>query len=125
MQCYVCIYVCMYVGCSGSYEHRLAGPAAREPARRPYHMARCVCMYACMHVCMHRLYTLEYMYGMYVLDSETLKLFGHSTELICMAMSHCGTYIASGAKARDPATARILLWTNVCMYVCMYLYLAI
>ncbi len=37
-------------------------------------------------------------------------MFGHNNEVMCMAISPNGTFIASASKARDAGTAQVLLW---------------
>lgn len=37
-------------------------------------------------------------------------MFGHANEILCAAISGDGRWIASACKARDAATARIIIW---------------
>lgn len=37
-------------------------------------------------------------------------MFGHNNEVMCLAMSRNGAFIASASKARDAGTAQVLLW---------------
>lgn len=41
---------------------------------------------------------------------ETGRLFGHSHEVVCLAVSACGRVVATAARARDAASAAIRLW---------------
>lgn len=42
---------------------------------------------------------------------EIKKLFGHTNEVMSMVISPSGDFLATAAKARDAATATILLWS--------------
>lgn len=42
---------------------------------------------------------------------EVNKMFGHTNEVMCMCISKDGRWLASASKARDAATASVLLWT--------------
>lgn len=38
-------------------------------------------------------------------------MFGHTNEVMCMCISRDGRWLASASKARDAASASVLLWT--------------
>jgi WD40 repeat protein len=46
-----------------------------------------------------------------VVSTEVNKMFGHNNEVMCMALSSDGVWLASASKARDASTATVLLWT--------------
>jgi len=48
---------------------------------------------------------------------EVKKLFGHTNEIVCMALSVEGAYLATACKARNAQTAAILLWDTSTMAI--------
>ena len=40
-------------------------------------------------------------------------MYGHNNGVVCVAISHCGSWLASACKARDRETAAILLWNTI------------
>ena len=40
-------------------------------------------------------------------------MYGHNNGVVCVAISHCGSWLASSCKARDRETAAILLWNTI------------
>lgn len=42
--------------------------------------------------------------------AETKKVFGHSNDVMCLAVSADGRWLASACKARDSSTAAVHLW---------------
>jgi hypothetical protein len=47
------------------------------------------------------------------------KLFGHSGDIVCLAGSPCGRYIASAGKGRNSETSAIFIWETYkyCFYM--------
>jgi WD40 repeat protein len=45
-------------------------------------------------------------------------MYGHNNGVVCIAISHCGRYLASTCKARDTEAAAVLLWDTV-RYTCI------
>jgi elongator complex protein 2 len=41
---------------------------------------------------------------------ETRKLFGHTGDVMCMAIAHSGAVLASACKGRNPETSSIIIW---------------
>jgi len=48
---------------------------------------------------------------------EVKKLFGHTNDIVCMALSESGKYLATACKARNAQTAAILLWDTGTMSI--------
>jgi len=48
---------------------------------------------------------------------EVKKLFGHTNDIVCMALSENGKYLATACKARNAQTAAILLWDTGTMSI--------
>jgi elongator complex protein 2 len=54
----------------------------------------------------------------YTVWPEIQKMYGHNNGVVCIAISHCGRYLASTCKARDAEQAAVLLWDTV-KYTCI------
>lgn len=39
-------------------------------------------------------------------------MFGHNNEVMCLAISADGCWVASASKARDAGAAQVLLWSR-------------
>jgi elongator complex protein 2 len=48
----------------------------------------------------------------YTLWPESNKLYGHGYEIICLAISHNGKYIASAGKAQSDKHSKLFLWDS-------------
>lgn len=46
---------------------------------------------------------------------ETRKLFGHTGDIMCIAISHSGSILATACKGRNPETSSIILWSTTTM----------
>ena len=46
---------------------------------------------------------------------EIKKMFGHTSDVMCMSISHRGDILASACKGRNPETSSIILWNTTTM----------
>jgi elongator complex protein 2 len=58
---------------------------------------------------------LESQLSDYTIWPEIKKLYGHSNDVVITAITKCGKYLASSSKARNPATAGIIIWDTSTM----------